>query len=147
MIESIKNNVKSVCERIARAAETYGRSEDDIVLVAVSKMQPLDKIYQAYHAGIKNFGENKVQDLNIKISESKIDLNWHFIGHLQSNKINKVIGKVEMIQSVDSIHLLEKLNKSSEESGITSNVLFQVNTSGEASKFGFERDLVASACE
>jgi pyridoxal phosphate enzyme (YggS family) len=147
MIESIKNNVKSVRERIAKAAESVGRSEGEILLVAVSKMQPLDKIYLAHQAGIKNFGENKVQDLQTKISDSKVGLNWHFVGHLQSNKINKIINKVDLIQSVDSLHLLEKLNKISEERGIISKVLLQVNTSGESSKFGFEREIVASACE
>ena len=147
MSELIKNNVISVRERIAKAAESIGRSVDDILLVAVSKMQPLDKIYQAHQAGIKNFGENKVQDLHSKIAESKVDLNWHFVGHLQSNKINKVIGKVEMIQSVDSNDLIEKLNKNSVEKGITSKILLQVNTSGELSKFGFEREFVTSACE
>jgi pyridoxal phosphate enzyme (YggS family) len=147
MSDLIENNVKYVRERIAKAAEKTGRDEEDILLVAVSKMQPLQKIYQAHQAGIKYFGENKVQDLSLKISESNIDLKWHFVGHLQSNKINKVIGKVEMIQSVDSIDLLEKLDKNGEERGLTSSVLLQVNTSGEVSKFGFEQDQVLSACE
>jgi pyridoxal phosphate enzyme (YggS family) len=147
MSDFIENNVKNVHERIAKAAEKAGRSEDEILVVAVSKMQPLEKIYQAYHAGIKHFGENKVQDLVLKMSESNLDLNWHFVGHLQSNKINKVIGSVEMIQSVDSVPLLEKMSKNSEERKITSSVLLQVNTSGEDSKFGFEVDTVSLACE
>jgi pyridoxal phosphate enzyme (YggS family) len=147
MIDVIKNNVKSVRERIARAAENSGRKEEDILLVAVSKMQPLDKIYQAYQAGLECFGENKVQDLSLKISESKFDLMWHMVGHLQSNKINKVIGNVEMIQSIDSVHLLEKLDKSGQERGVSSNVLLQVNTSGESSKFGFEPEEVSGTCE
>ena len=147
MNELIKNNVQSVRDRIAKAAEKTGRKGDDILLVAVSKMQPLEKIYQAHQAGIENFGENKVQDLVLKISESNLDLNWHFVGHLQSNKLNKVIGKVEMIQSVDSTHLLEKLSKNGEEKGLTSRVLLQVNTSSEDTKFGFEEENVFTACE
>jgi pyridoxal phosphate enzyme (YggS family) len=143
----IENNVKSIQERIARAAEKADRGAEDILLVAISKMQPLEKIYQAHQAGIKNFGENKIQDLIIKISESTIDVKWHMVGHLQSNKINKVIGNVEMIQSVDSIHLLEKLDHKGLEKGISSKVLLQVNTSGEDSKFGFETEDVFAACE
>lgn len=147
MSDLIENNIKSVRERITKAAEKIGRREDDILLVAVSKMQPLEKIYQAYQAGVENFGENRVQDLLLKISESEVDLNWHMVGHLQSNKINKVIGNVEMIQSVDSMNLLEKLATNGEERGVTSKVLLQVNTSGEDSKFGFQQENVFTACE
>jgi hypothetical protein len=147
MSDLIENNIKSVRERIAKAAEKIGRKEDNILLVAVSKMQPLEKIYQAHQAGIENFGENRVQDLILKISESKVDLKWHMVGHLQSNKINKVIGNVEMIQSVDSLNLLEKLATNGEERGVTSRVLLQVNTSGEDSKFGFQQEIVNTACE
>ena len=147
MSDLIENNIKSVRERIAKAAEKTGRREDDILLVVVSKMQPLEKIYQAYQAGVENFGENRVQDLILKISESKVDLKWHMVGHLQSNKINKVIGNVEMIQSVDSMNLLEKLATNGEERGVTSRVLLQVNTSGEDSKFGFQQEIVFTACE
>ena len=147
MSDLIENNIKSVRERIAKAAEKIGRKEDNILLVAVSKMQPLEKIYQAHQAGIENFGENRVQDLILKISESKVDLKWHMVGHLQSNKINKVIGNVKMIQSVDSLNLLEKLATNGEERGVTSRVLLQVNTSGEDSKFGFQQEIVFTACE
>ena len=147
MSDLIENNIKSVRERIAKAAEKIGRREDDILLVAVSKMQPLEKIYQAHQAGIENFGGNRVQDLLLKISESEVELNWHMVGHLQSNKINKVIGNVEMIQSVDSMNLLEKLATNGEERGVTSKVLLQVNTSGEDSKFGFQQENVFTACE
>ncbi len=147
MSDLIENNIKSVRERIAKAAEKIGRREDDILLVAVSKMQPLEKIYQAHQAGIENFGENRVQDLILKISESRVDPKWHMVGHLQSNKINKVIGNVEMIQSVDSMNLLEKLATNGEERGVTSRVLLQVNTSGEDSKFGFQQENVFTACE
>ena len=147
MSDVIENNVKRVRERIARAAENTGRREDDILLVAVSKMQPLEKIYQVHQAGLVCFGENKVQDLTVKVSESEFDLKWHMVGHLQSNKINKVIGNVEMIQSIDSIHLLEKLDKSCQEKDLCTNVLLQVNTSGEASKFGFNPEEVSAVCE
>ena len=147
MSDIIENNVKNVRERIASAAEKSGRKPEDILLVAVSKMQPLDKIYQAFQAGIEHFGENKVQDLTRKIIDSQYDLKWHMVGHLQSNKINKVIGNVEIIQSIDSIQLLEKLDRASQEKGIVSRVLLQVNTSGEESKFGFDPEVTFTACE
>jgi len=147
MSNLIENNVEKVRERIAKAAEKSGRKVDDIRLVAVSKTQPLKKIYEAYQAGITDFGENRVQDLVLKISESKVNPVWHFVGHLQTNKLNKVIGKVDMIQSVDSIHLLEKLSIQSQDRGLISKVLLQVNTSGEDSKFGFEKAAVFIACE
>jgi len=147
MRELIRNNVEMVRERVARAAEKAGRKEEEILLVAISKTQPLEKIYQAHEAGITNFGENKVQDLVLKISESKVVLNWHFVGHLQTNKVNKVVDGVKMIQSVDSGHLLEKLSSISKDKGITSKLLLQVNTSDEDSKFGFDPEKVSEACE
>jgi len=147
MSEIIDNNVKSVRSRIATAARESGRSEKDILLVAVSKMQPLEKIYLAHKAGIEHFGENKVQELIKKISESEIMLQWHMVGHLQSNKINKVVGKVEMIESVDSIQLLEKLDKAGQSREMCTKVLLQVNTSHEETKFGFSLDAVLDACE
>ena len=147
MRELIRNNVEMVRERIAKSSEKAGRKEEEILLVAVSKTQPLEKIYQAHEAGITNFGENKVQDLLSKIAESEIIFNWHFVGHLQSNKVNKVVGNVEMIQSVDSSHLLEKLSIISQNNGMTSKILLQVNTSEEDSKFGFDPEKVSDACE
>jgi pyridoxal phosphate enzyme (YggS family) len=147
MSESIKNNVENIRVRISEAAEKSGRTVDDIHLVAVSKMQPLEKIYQAHQAGIEFFGENKVQDLIRKVQDSTLDLKWHMVGHLQSNKINKVIGNVEMIQSIDSVHLLEKLDRAGQERDLVSRVLLQVNSSGEESKFGFEPDEIFTVCE
>jgi pyridoxal phosphate enzyme (YggS family) len=147
MSEIIENNVKSIRKRIATAAQKSGRTEADILLVAVSKMQPLEKVYQAYHAGIEYFGENKVQDLVKKIFESEYKLKWHMVGHLQSNKINKVVGNVEMIESVDSIQLLDKLDIASQNKNLATKVLLQVNTSHEETKFGFSSDEVIEACE
>lgn len=143
----IKDNVRKVRERIDIAAEKSGRKGQDITLIVVSKLQPVEKILQAQMAGIKIFGENRVQELLNKITEVKSDLTWHLIGHLQSNKVNKVVDKVAMIQSVDSESLLRKLSFAGEQKGVRSDVLLQVNTSGEQSKFGFEPAQVASACE
>jgi len=147
MRESITENIKKVRERIAIAAKNSGRSESDIQIVAVSKLQPVEKIITARQAGIEIFGENRVQELLAKMDSVKQVLRWHLVGHLQSNKVNKIIGSVEMIQSVDSLPLIEKLASSAKERTLTIKVLLQVNTSGEASKYGFEDSEVFSACE
>jgi pyridoxal phosphate enzyme (YggS family) len=147
MSETIKDNIHRIRERIATAAEGAGKKEDDILLVAVSKLQSIEKIYQAHQSGLTVFGENKVQELVSKISISAVDLRWHLVGHLQSNKVNKVIDQVEMIESIDSIHLIEKLSAVGELRGSTSQVLLQVNTSHEPTKSGFQPAEVFSACE
>ena len=108
MNEQIKKNVAEVRNLIRHAAEKSGRKEGDITVVGVSKRQPVEKIYEAHRAGIKIFGENRVQELVSKISTAERDLNWHMIGHLQGNKANKVVGKVDMIQSIDSLNLIER---------------------------------------
>jgi len=147
MNEQIKKNVAEVRNLIRRAAEKSGRKEGDITVVGVSKRQPVEKIYEAHRAGIKIFGENRVQELVSKISTAERDLNWHMIGHLQGNKANKVVGKVDMIQSIDSLNLIERLTALGEQRNYTSEILLQVNTSGEASKFGFQPEQVENICE
>lgn len=147
MKDSIKENILKVRERISIAAEKTGRRESDIQLVAVSKLQPIEKILMAKQAGIEIFGENRVQELSGKMALINQELRWHLVGHLQSNKVNKVIGTVEMIQSVDSLHLIEKLAASAGERQVTATILLQVNTSAEESKYGFDKEEVSSACE
>ena len=147
MSEQIEKNVAEVRNLIARAAEKSGRNEDDITIVGVSKRQPIEKIYDAHRAGIKIFGENRVQELISKISIAEPNLNWHMIGHLQGNKANKVVGNVDMIQSVDSSNLIERLSALGEQRNYSSEILLQVNTSGEASKFGFQSEQVEDICE
>lgn len=147
MRESITENIKKIRERVAIAANNSGRNQSDIQIVAVSKLQPVEKIITARQAGIEIFGENKVQELLAKMPLVRQELRWHLVGHLQSNKVNKVIGSVEMIQSVDSLHLIQKLASSAMQRALTIKVLLQVNTSGESSKSGFEATEVFSACE
>lgn len=100
-------------------------------LVVVSKYQPLSKILEVYGEGCRDFGENRIQEALEKIAEAPADINWHLIGSLQKNKVNKALGKFSLIHSVDSFELAEKLSRSGQES-----VLIQVNTSGESSKHG-----------
>lgn len=136
---SISNNIDNVITRINNA-----RSEQqDVRLVAVSKTHPADMIREAYDHGIRDFGENKVQELLTKTGQLPDDIRWHFIGHLQTNKVKQVIGKTYLIHSVDSLHLAEKINEEAMKTGITVDILIEVNVSGEASKFGIMPDEAA----
>lgn len=111
-------------------------------LIAVSKYVSSEKIIEAYNAGIRNFAESKAQNAEQKRSEipEKIekDIIWHYIGHLQTNKIKKVVGKYEFIHSVDSLKLAKQISEYAASNGITQKVLIQVNTTGEETKFGFD---------
>ena len=146
MSESIENNIAKVRESIARAAEKSGRNENDITIVAVSKRQPIEKIHEAKRAGIEIFGENRVQELLSKLPVFGTDFHWHMVGHLQGNKTNKVVGQVDLIQSVDSMNLVQKLSTLGKQSNLTIRILLQVNTSGESSKFGFPPEQVEDVC-
>ncbi|HET8911580.1 MAG TPA: YggS family pyridoxal phosphate-dependent enzyme [Ktedonobacteraceae bacterium] len=133
----LAENIENVQRKIARAADQAGRAPEDITLIAVSKTMPLELVQQAYRLGLKDFGENKVQDALPKIAASQPeDLNWHMIGHLQSNKASKVVGSFACIHSLDSLHLANVLNRHAQEHGKQQAVLLQINVSGEESKEG-----------
>ena len=106
--------------------------------VAVSKTKPKEDIEKVYNLGHRDFGENKVQELEYKYNNLPQDINWHMIGHLQSNKVRKVIPIVSLIHSVDSLKLLKVINKESKKFDKVTNCLIQVNISKESSKYGFE---------
>jgi pyridoxal phosphate enzyme (YggS family) len=146
MRNNIKDNIEEVRKRISVAAGKCGRQGSEIILVAVSKRQSIEKIKQAAGAGIDIFAENQVQELISKVAALDKVAHWHLVGHLQTNKVSRIIDRVEMIQSVDSIHLLDKLSVVGESRRIISRILLQVNTSAEASKFGFHPAEVESAC-
>lgn len=116
------------------------RSLGKAILVVVSKTRTVEEILALYALGQRDFGENKVQELLEKKPRLPKDIRWHFIGRLQKNKVNKLIGEVFLIHSVDSIELAEKISKASEEKGNATAVLLQVNTSGEGSKQGFSKE-------
>jgi len=137
MNESIKDKVQKLNENIADISAGVGINSDNIHLVAVSKRQPNYKIIEAQNAGIKYFGENKVQDFVKKYEELNLEINWHYIGHLQTNKVKYILDKVHLIHSVDSLHLAEKISQVSVNKNQETDILLQVNTSGEESKFGF----------
>jgi len=114
-----------------------GRQPSDCTLVAVSKTKPVELLKDVYEAGCRDFGENYVQEMVDKIPRLPEDIRWHFIGHLQTNKVKYIVGKTWLIHSVDSVKLAAEIGKQSEKLGITSNILLEVNVAGEESKFGF----------
>lgn len=137
---TIKENYQHVLNDISEIAKACGRSPEDILLLAVTKTQPLSAIQEVYLAGCRDFGENRVQEVLPKMEELHVQARWHLIGTLQKNKVSKVIGKFYMIHSVDSPELAEKIAEASVKSGIVTRILLEVNTSGEESKHGFTPD-------
>ena len=134
----IAENLEIIRNRIATAAERSGRSANEIQLVAVSKTYPPEVIREAMEAGQRSFGENRVQDALPKIDALPSDLDWHLIGHLQTNKVRKVIGRFSLFHGVDNTALALQMNRIAGEFGVTARILLEVNVSGEDSKFGFD---------
>lgn len=124
----------SVSEEIKRLHEELPAG---VGLVAVSKFHPAEAVKEAYDAGQRCFGESRVQELLAKIPQLPSDIRWHFIGHLQTNKVRQLVGKVAMIESVDTERLLELIDRESERAGVVSRVLMQVHVAREETKFGF----------
>ena len=143
---NIRNNIDTVTENIARACESSGRSDDSVKLIAVSKTKSLSDIYEASQAGITDFGENYVQEILEKYPLMPEGTRIHMIGHLQTNKVKKVIDKVCMIHSVDSVRLAEVISRETQKRGITMDILLEVNIADEPSKYGFApQELIPSA--
>ena len=136
----ITENLKQVQNNINYACERAGRSTSEVTLVAVSKTKPVEMIMEAYNAGIRDFGENYVQELVDKIDIMPKDIRWHMIGHLQRNKVKYIVGKVAMIHSVDSLRLAEEISKESVKKNVVSEILIEVNVGMEESKFGITTD-------
>src|SRR6516165_4801299 len=135
--EHMAANLAHVRSIIAEAALQVGRAPGEIILVAVAKTMPVELVQMAYNAGVTDFGENRVQEALPKIAAFHPQgLRWHMIGHLQSNKASKVVSPFYSVQSVDSLHLAQTLNRHASEQGKRLAVLLQVNVSGEASKEG-----------
>ena len=132
----IQENLTDVRERIRRACEAAGRNPDEVTLIAVSKTKPVSAIREVMEAGVKDFGENKPQELRDKYEEIGPGLSWHMIGHLQRNKLKYIIDKVCMIHSVDTPALAEDISAQAVKRGLVIPVLIEVNMTGEESKFG-----------
>lgn len=133
----MKDAIARVQERIEAACARSGRKADEVTLIAVSKTFPAEVVRQAYDAGLRVFGENRPQELRDKARLLPEDIEWHFIGHLQTNKIKYVVPQAVLIHSVDTVHLARALEQFAEKRALTIPVLMEVNTSGESTKFGF----------
>lgn len=134
---SIADNLARVRAELAEAARVAGRDPGSVTLVAVSKTWPASDVAEAVAAGQRVFGENKVQELLAKIPESPAGLEWHLIGHLQSNKVRKVLPHCALIHSIDSIELARDVSRIAGELGLIARVLLQVNVASDEAKFGF----------
>lgn len=133
----LANNLKIVQSKIELAAKRVNRDPSEITLIAVSKTKPAEMISDVYNCGIREFGENKVQEITAKSEILPNDINWHMIGHLQRNKVKQVIDKTVLIHSVDSIRLAEAISKEAVAKNITVSILLEVNVAEEDTKFGF----------
>src|SRR5437660_12397413 len=143
----IQENLERVRDQIAQAAQVSGRTMADIELVAVTKTHPAEIVREAIGAGQVLFGESKVQEARAKIPLLPSNLRWHFIGHLQKNKIRHALPLFEMIHSVDSLDLAQAIDRIAHEDGLHPRILLEVNVAGEGSKFGFKTTTLRAELE
>ena len=132
----LKENLASVEKNIAAACKRSGRRREEVLLIAVSKTKPVDMIREVYEEGVRDFGENKPQELKEKFPELPSDSRWHMIGHLQRNKIKYIIDRACMIHSVDSLRLAEAIQEEAAKRDLVMPVLVEVNMAKEESKYG-----------
>lgn len=138
----IQTNLKEVEQNIINACKKSGRAREEVTLVAVSKTKPVSLLEEAYTAGIREFGENKVQEMCEKYEVMEKDINWHMIGHLQTNKVKYLIGKTALIHSVDSYKLACEIEKQAAKHNCNVDILIEVNIANEETKFGLAADEV-----
>lgn len=141
----IKENLEEVREKIRQACQRSGRREEDVTLISVSKTKPVEMLREAYEAGSRDFGENRVQEIMEKYGQMPEDVRWHMIGHLQKNKVRQVIDKAVLIHSVDTVELAEQIEKDAAKRDLTVDILLEVNVAEEESKFGFRTEKVEAA--
>lgn len=132
----VKENLIIVEDNISAACKRAGRAREEVTLVAVSKTKPISMIEEAMDAGIKEFGENKVQELTAKYEILPKNINWHLIGHLQTNKVKYIVDKAVLIHSVDSLKLAEQIDKEAAKRNLICNILIEVNIAKEDTKYG-----------
>ena len=133
----IKEQLEEVRERVNAACLRAGRDPKSVTLIAVSKTKPAQAVQEAYEAGARDFGENKVQELLQKQPALPQDIRWHMIGHLQRNKVHQVIGKAVLIHAVDSLRLAEQIEQEAAKRNLDVDVLLEINVAKEESKYGF----------
>jgi pyridoxal phosphate enzyme (YggS family) len=137
---SVAENLERVRGQIATAAAKAGRSTSDIELVAITKTHPAEKVREAVDAGHTLFGESRVQEARAKIPELPSNLRWHFVGHLQKNKVRHALPLFELFHGVDSLALAQEMNRIADEEGRHPGVLLEVNVAEQGSKFGFKAE-------
>jgi hypothetical protein len=145
--QEIKARLESLQERVAAAAQKVGRIPADITVVAVAKTIPVELIEEAIELGVKHVGENRVQEASPKFERIGKKVTWHMVGHLQTNKVKRALEIFDVIQSVDSVRLGEAISERVKTIGQAADVLLEVNTSGEESKYGFDPDGLCSGVE
>src|SRR5213082_2364330 len=139
-MDSIAENLARVRQEILEAAAKAGRGPGEIELVAITKAHPAEKVREAIDAGQRLFGESRVQEARTKIPEMPSNLRWHFVGHLQKNKIRHALPLFELTHSVDSLALAQEMNTIAAEDGGHPSVLLEINMAGEGSKFGISSE-------
>ena len=143
----LASNLQEVENKITEACQRANRSREDITLIAVSKTKPVSMLQEVYDLGIRDFGENKVQELTDKAPKLPENISWHMIGHLQRNKVKQVVDKAVLIHSVDSIRLAETIEAEAAKKDIIVHILLEVNVAEEDSKFGLKVNEVLPAIE
>ena len=146
-MSSIADNLDRVREQISTAAAKSGRASSEIELVAVTKTHPAESVREAIKAGQILFGESRVQEARAKIPELPSNCRWHFVGHLQKNKIRHALPLFEMFHGIDSFAVAQDINRIAEEEGLYPRILLEVNVAGEGSKFGFAADALGAQME
>ena len=132
----VAENLAQVQKNINESCNKINRDPNEVTLIAVSKTKPVEMLKEAYDAGARVFGENKVQEIVDKYDQMPSDVKWHMIGHLQRNKVKYIVDKAELIHSVDSLKLAEEISKEALKKNVEVNILIEVNVAEEESKFG-----------
>ena len=136
-MSEIRDNLEIVRRRIEEACQRAGRDASEVTLIAVSKTKPVPMLEEAYEGGARDFGENKVQEIQAKYGSLPDDVRWHMIGHLQRNKVHQVLGKAVLIHSVDSLRLARQIEEEAAKKNMEVDILLEINVAKEESKYGF----------
>ena len=136
----LKENLEQVEAKIEAACKKVGRNRNEVTLIAVSKTKPVEMLQEIYKCKVRDFGENKVQEMCDKIEVLPDDIKWHMIGHLQTNKVKYIVDKTELIHSVDSLKLAQEIQKQAEKKNVNVKVLIEVNIAQEDTKFGIKKE-------
>lgn len=132
-------NYETVLKNIEEACKKANRDPKEVTLISVSKTKPVDMLEEIYQCGSRNFGENKVQEMCDKMEVLPKDINWHMIGHLQTNKVKYIVGNCALIHSVDSLHLAEEIEKQAAKKDVKVPILIEINIANEETKFGIDK--------